>query len=62
MLDCKARMADLVLADDGATATEYAIMIVLILLVAFVAIGLLGGQVERSFNRFNSEFTSAQTR
>ncbi|MDT8442052.1 MAG: Flp family type IVb pilin [Desulfuromonadales bacterium] len=48
--------------EEGATATEYAIMIVLILLVAFVAVSLLGGQVERSFNRFNSEFTSVQNR
>ena len=45
--------------EEGATATEYAIMLVLILLVAFVAIGLLGGQVGRAFDAFVSTFGAA---
>ena len=42
--------------DRGATATEYAIMIVLILLVAFATIAVLGIQVDKAFNTFVTLF------
>ncbi len=38
--------------ESGATATEYAIMLVLILLVAFATIIFLGERVEVAFNTF----------
>ncbi|MDH3997966.1 MAG: Flp family type IVb pilin [Desulfuromonadales bacterium] len=47
--------------EEGATATEYAIMLVLILLAAFAAIGLLGGQVAEAFERFVSLFAENQS-
>lgn len=42
--------------EEGATATEYAIMIVLILLIAFGTITVLGGRVEQAFNTFVALF------
>jgi len=45
--------------ERGATATEYAIMLVLILLVAFATIIILGGNVERAFNKFNQMMNSS---
>jgi len=54
------RRADLLLRDEqGATATEYAIMLVLILLVAFATIVLLGQNVEKAFNLFNQMMQNA---
>jgi len=47
--------------ETGATATEYAVMIVLILLVAFATIIILGNNVEQAFNRFVELFDAAQT-
>lgn len=41
-------------SEEGATATEYAVMITLIILVAIVAILILGQTVEGLFNRFGS--------
>lgn len=38
--------------DEAATATEYAVMLVMILLVAFGTIIVLGQQVDQAFNRF----------
>ncbi|MCK4536443.1 MAG: Flp family type IVb pilin [Desulfuromonadales bacterium] len=38
--------------EQGATATEYAIMIVLILLVAFATIIFLGLRVDEAFQKF----------
>ncbi len=38
--------------EEGATATEYSIMIVLIILVAMVTINLLGLQVDAAFDKF----------
>ncbi len=42
--------------EDGATAVEYSIMIVLIILVAYVAVGFLGQSTEQSFNKFVTTF------
>ena len=36
--------------EEGATAVEYAVMIVLIIVVCLATITLLGGEVEKSFN------------
>lgn len=40
---------DLVQNDEGATATEYAVMLALIIIVCFVAISILGNKVNNSF-------------
>jgi Flp pilus assembly pilin Flp len=42
--------------ESGATAVEYSIMIVLIILVAYVAVGFLGQETEKSFNKFVTTF------
>ena len=47
--------------EDGATAVEYAIMLVLIIAVCIAVIGLLGGQVNNSFVRFVTDFESARS-
>jgi len=44
--------------ERAATATEYAIMLVLIILVSLVTIYFLGQQVEQAFNRFVTLFNS----
>ena len=36
--------------EEGATAVEYAVMIVLIIVVCLATITLLGGEVEQAFN------------
>lgn len=45
--------------DTGATATEYAVMLVMILLVALATIVFLGQKVEEAFNTFASMFSNA---
>lgn len=42
--------------EHGATAVEYSIMLVLIILVAYVAVGFLGQATEQSFNKFVTTF------
>jgi pilus assembly protein Flp/PilA len=37
--------------EEGATAVEYAVMIVLIIVVCLATITFLGGRVENAFNR-----------
>jgi pilus assembly protein Flp/PilA len=53
LCDCLQR---LLLDEHAATATEYAIMLVLILLVAFGTIIFLGQKVDQAFNKFVSMF------
>lgn len=45
--------------DEGASATEYAVLIVLIIVVALTAITLLGNQVERGFNNVATAIETA---
>lgn len=45
--------------EEGATATEYAVMLVLIIVVALATIIFLGQQVENGFNRVASELNAA---
>ena len=37
--------------EEGATAVEYAVMIVLIIVVCLGVITLLGGEIEQAFNK-----------
>lgn len=40
---------ELLISEEGATATEYAVMLALIIIVSIVAIKLLGGRVNNTF-------------
>ncbi|MBE0577037.1 MAG: Flp family type IVb pilin [Desulfuromonadales bacterium] len=44
--------------ERGATAVEYAMMLVLIILVSIVAVGALGLATEGSFNKFTTTYDS----
>ena len=44
--------------ERGATAVEYSIMLVLIILVSIVAVGALGLATEGSFNKFTTTYDS----
>ena len=44
------------LDEEGATAVEYAIMVVLIILVCIATIAILGGRVDQAFNTFITEY------
>jgi len=45
--------------EEGATATEYAVMLALIILVALGAVTLLGNQVRDGFSRVASAIAAA---
>jgi len=45
--------------EEGATAVEYSIMIVLIILVCIATIAVLGGNVEQAFNTFLTKYNNA---
>jgi pilus assembly protein Flp/PilA len=53
------RIVQLFVDETGATATEYAVMLVLILLVAFATIIFLGQKVDEAFNTFATMFAGA---
>lgn len=44
------KMRELVVSEEGATATEYAVMLALIIVVAIVAITNLGEKVNNTFD------------
>lgn len=48
-----------ILDEEGATATEYAVMLALIILVALGAIIFLGNAVEQGFNQVATAINSA---
>lgn len=45
--------------EEGATATEYAVMLVLIIVVALATIIVLGQKVEKGFNQVAGALTNA---
>ena len=49
---------DLLKEEQGATAVEYAIMLILIVAVIIVTVGVLGNQTANSFNEFNNKFSA----
>lgn len=53
------KMRELVRSEEGATATEYAVMLALIIVVAIGAISILGKKVDNTFQRVDQEFTNA---
>jgi Flp pilus assembly pilin Flp len=44
--------------ERGATAVEYSIMLVLIILACYLAVGYLGQSTEVSFNKFVTTYSS----
>ena len=53
------RLQRLAADEEAATAVEYAVMVVLIILVCVATIAILGGRVEQAFNKFITEYNSA---
>lgn len=49
-------LAEFYQEEEGATAVEYAIMLVLIIAVVIATVGILGEKTANSFNKFNNEF------
>ena len=43
------KVKELLVSEEGATATEYAVMLALIIIVSIVAITLLGNKVNNTF-------------
>jgi pilus assembly protein Flp/PilA len=50
------RAKDFLVQEDGPTATEYAVMLALIIVVAIAAIKILGENVNSTFETVNSYF------
>jgi len=50
------RAKDFLVRDDGPTATEYAVMLALIIVVAIAAIQILGTNVNSTFESVNTYF------
>jgi pilus assembly protein Flp/PilA len=48
------RVRDFIRSEDGPTATEYAVMLALIIVVAIAAIQTLGANVNSTFEEVNS--------
>lgn len=55
----KEKLHKLVREEEGATATEYAVMLVLIIVVALATIIFLGEKVENGFNRVATALENA---
>ena len=55
----KERFVQLVKDEEGATATEYAVMLVLIIVVALATIIILGRKVENGFNQVAGALNNA---
>lgn len=50
MIGALKKVKELFISEEGATATEYAVMLALIIIVAIAAITLLGEKVNNTFN------------
>ncbi len=48
------KIRELLVSEEGATATEYAVMLALIIIVSIVAIGALGRKVNDTFTNINA--------
>jgi len=52
------KMRELVRSEEGATATEYAVMLALIIVVAIGAISILGKKVDNTFKNINTKLNN----
>ena len=57
----KERVKSFLVSEDGPTATEYAVMLALIIVVALTAISTLGEKVDEIFTDIESELDTALT-
>jgi len=55
------RVKSFLVSEDGPTATEYAVMLALIIIVALAAITLLGQKVDAIFSKVKTDLDSAIT-
>lgn len=55
----KERVKNFLVSEDGPTATEYAVMLALIIVVALTAISTLGEKVDEIFTTIESDLDSA---
>lgn len=53
------KMRELVRSEEGTTATEYAVMLALIIVVAIGAISILGKKVNNTFEKINTKLNDA---
>lgn len=53
------KLKELLVSEDGPTATEYAVMLALIIVVAIAAITLLGQNVRDTFQDVNTAIAGA---
>ncbi|MGE0877796.1 MAG: Flp family type IVb pilin [Acidimicrobiia bacterium] len=56
------RVVDRLRRDSGASLVEYALLLALIAMVCFAAVGFLGGKTSDGFSTFNSSFAAAADR
>jgi len=59
MLALKEKIFRFLKEEEGATATEYAVMLVLIIVVCLVVIGFLGRNVKEGFDRVGQDLNAA---
>lgn len=52
------RVREFLVSEDGPTATEYAVMLALIIIVALAAITTLGGKINSIFSNINGSLSS----
>ena len=52
------RIREFVRSEDGPTATEYAVMLALIIVVCIAAVTTLGGKVNNTFTAVNTKLTT----
>lgn len=55
------RMREFLVSEDGPTATEYAVMLALIIVVAIAAVTLLGQSVRGVFENVNTQISGLPT-
>jgi pilus assembly protein Flp/PilA len=58
MREWKSRFRAFFKSESGATATEYAVMIAMVILVCLVAVSALGDKVSDSFTRTEQEWSA----
>jgi pilus assembly protein Flp/PilA len=56
MKNPRLKLRDLMSSEEGATATEYAVMLALIIIVCFIAIAILGRKVNNSFQNMADKY------
>ena len=53
------KVREFLVSEDGPTATEYAVMLALIIIVALAAITTLGGKIQTIFTKVNTQLDPA---